>query len=166
MSNTSEFPHAAESWAEVRAHDQVVRYRRSGSGRSILLLCPDAAVDAPWPGLTMALARDFRVLTPAVPLDSQLMRGLTGFLEGLGTSRIAIVATGELCVAALELALLDRDRVARAVLVPGEGAGLEALRAALATRSDLLVPLLMLPCGTAADSAIARIGAFLADGWG
>ena len=167
MSHTSESLRAAESWAEVRAHDQIVRYRRSGSGRSVLLLCPDAATGTLWPELIEALDRDFRVLVPMLPPDAQLIRGLTGFLEGIGTSRVAIVATDALCFAALELALLDRERVARAVLVPCEGGGLAGLEAALSTaRHDLSVPFLVLPLSTGAASAVARIGGFLGDAWG
>ena len=167
MSHTSESLRAAESWAEVRAHDQIVRYRRSGSGRSVLLLCPEETIGAPWPELMATLDRDFRLLIPVVPPDAQLIRGLTGFLEGLGTARVAIVATDTLCFAALELALLDRERVARAVLVPSELRGLDGLEAALETAGrDLSVPPLVVSSGTPGAMAAARIGAFLGDAWG
>ncbi len=167
MSHTSESLRAAESWAEVRAHDQVVRYRRSGSGRSVLLLCPDAVTGTLWAELVEALDRDFRVLVPLLPPDAQLIRGLTGFLEGMGTSRVAIVATDALCFAALELALLDRERVARAVLVPAEEGGLAGLEAVLGrTGRDLPLPLLLVPRSTVAAIAVARIVAFLRDAWG
>ncbi len=167
MSHTSEFPRSAGSWAEVRAHDQIVRYRRSGTGRSVVLLTPDLGDGMLWPELVEALDRDFRVLVPELPADAQLMRGLAGFLEGIGTSRVAIVATGALCAAALELALLDRERVARVVLLPCEGDGAARLAAGLGTTGyDLSVPLLVVPRSTAAVSAVARIGAFLGDAWG
>ena len=167
MSHTSESLRAAESWAEVRAHDQIVRYRRSGSGRSVLLLRSDGTDGTLWPELTETLDRDFRVLVPEIPPDAQLIRGLTGFLEGLGTARVAVVATDALCFAALELALLDRERVARAVLVPSEHGGLAGLEAALETAGrDLSIPLLVVSSGTPAAMAVARIGAFLGDAWG
>lgn len=166
MSHTSESLHAAEGWAEVRAHDLIVRYRRSGTGRSVLLLCPATAVSSLWPELTEALDRDFRVLAPVVPPDAQVVRGLIGFLDGLGTSRVAVVATDALCVPALELALLDPERIARAVLLPCEAGGRARLDAALTTTAhDLSVPLLVVPRGTAAANAVARIGAFLGDTW-
>ena len=167
MSHTSESLRAAESWAEVRAHDQIVRYRRSGSGRSVLLLRSGETDGTLWPELTATLDRDFRVLVPEIPPDAQLIRGLTGFLEGLGTARVAVVATDALCFAALELALLDRERVARAVLVPSEHGGLTGLEVALETAGrDPSIPLLVVSSGTPAATAVARIGAFLGDAWG
>src|SRR6476620_5146238 len=167
MSHTSESLLAAASWAEVRAHDQIVRYRRSGSGRSVLLLCPDATVSTLWPELVELLDRDFRVLVPVVPPEAELIRGLTGFLEGLGTSRVAVVATDTLCMAALELALFDTERIARALLVPCTRDELVGLEAALtAPARDPSVPLLVVPRTTAAAIAVARIAAFLGDAWG
>ncbi|HET9010841.1 MAG TPA: alpha/beta hydrolase [Gemmatimonadaceae bacterium] len=166
MSHTTGTFQAGGGWAEVRADGQVLRYRRSGSGRSVLLLCVGAACESPWSALVAALDADFRVLVPVLPPAAHLVRGLTAFLDGLGTTRVAVVATGDLCGAALELALQDPDRVARAVLVPDAPADHAGVDATLrATAHDLAVPLSVLPRGTPTDELLVRIGAFLAHSW-
>jgi hypothetical protein len=56
-----------ETWAEVRAHDHVMRYRRSGTGRAVLVLRSADGAEALWPELHDALAARFRLIIPEVP---------------------------------------------------------------------------------------------------
>jgi pimeloyl-ACP methyl ester carboxylesterase len=155
---------AAELWAEVRARQRVMRYRRSGAGRSLLLLQTDRDAATLWPELGNALDGTFRVITPVVPSAvADLVAWLADFAEGLGLARVALLAGGELCIPALELALLDPDRFARAVLVPGEPGGMIGVESALVTTAhDLAVPLLIVPRATCAPEAMRRIAGFLA----
>jgi hypothetical protein len=156
----------AESWSEVRAHDHVMRYRRSGAGRAVLLLrAPgDDARDALWPELADALTAHFRVFVPDVSLaaDDDVALWLNDFLDGLGVAGIAVVATDRFCIAALELALLDADRVARVVLVPGGRAEETGLDGALATTTrGATVPLLVVRRGLGAAEALPLVTRFL-----
>jgi hypothetical protein len=111
----SSFPEsrAAESWAEVRARDQVVRYRRSGMGRSVLVLVPPDHPDALWPDLLQGLSAAFRLIVPDPPAaERDAAAWLATFLEGLGLSNVGIVAAGCFCIPVLELAFLDADQLA------------------------------------------------------
>ena len=110
-------PIPLESWAEVRAGDRVIRYARLGSGLTILLLAHN---DTPLRDeLLHALASNFRVLAPDLSsADTTSARCLATFLDGLGARSLGLVAAGELCVPALELALRDGDQIGRVVLVP------------------------------------------------
>ena len=115
---------AAESWAEVRARDQVMRYRRSGVGRAVLLVLwpPHEAVPL-WPELLDSLDERFRVIVPEAPAaESDAASWLGDFLEGLGVSNVSIIATSCFCIPVLELALRESDQISRIVLVPN-GAG-------------------------------------------
>jgi len=161
MPNPTSMP-PSESWAEVRARNQVMRYRRSGAGRSLLLLRSDRDAVALWPDLDGALDGSCRVIAPAVPpAVADLVAWLADFAEGLGLARVALLAVGVLCVPALELALLDPERVSRAVLVPDVGDG-EGVESALATTAhDLAMPLLVVPRSTPATEAVRRITGFL-----
>ncbi|MBV9879795.1 MAG: hypothetical protein JO180_04825 [Gemmatirosa sp.] len=156
-----------ETWSEVRAHDHVTRYRRAGSGRAVVVLDADGA-DPLWPELAGGIAERFRLIVPEVPpADVDQALWLAEFLEGLGTSTVALVATGRLCVPALELTLRDPDQVARLVLVPG-GAAVDAtigatIGGALAAPASRSVPLLVARRGLPADEALPLIARFLAD---
>jgi hypothetical protein len=128
MSNVPNPPHppmaASETWAEVRAHDRVTRYRRSGAGRAVVVLL--AADCAPlWPGLGRTLAPRCRVITPEPPpAGADVVAWLGEFLEGLGVSDVGLVAAGDLCVPAFELTFGNVDQITRLVLVPdGDGPG-------------------------------------------
>src|SRR5688572_15098386 len=120
MSNTSVFEavHGSDSWAEVRAHDRVTRYRRSGSGRPVLVLHSPDDPNPLWPELLEMLGNGYRVITPEPPAaGADLTAWLTGFLEGLGTSSVRIVAAHGFCMAALEVALLEAVGITRMVLI-------------------------------------------------
>ncbi|HET7459500.1 MAG TPA: hypothetical protein VFJ74_17750 [Gemmatimonadaceae bacterium] len=160
----------SEPWAEVRARDHVMRYRRAGAGRAVVVLHPaHTASDgaALWPGTADALvAARFRVIVPEL-LPTTTDAGdvavwLLDFLDGLGAEGVAVVATEPLCVAALELALLDADRVSRVVLVPGGRADETGLDGALATSTRASsVPLLVVRRGLPAADALPLVTRFL-----
>src|SRR5581483_12280075 len=105
-STAAPFPSA--TCAEVLAHDRVMRYRRFGAGPAVLLLGEPEADGALWPELHRVLAARFRLIVPELPdARTDVTAWLGDFLEGLGTSGVAIVAADPFCVPALELALLD-----------------------------------------------------------
>lgn len=157
---------AAESWAEVRAHDQVMRYRRSGVGRAALLVLRPPHDSAPlWPGLLDSLGERFRVIAPEAPsAESDAACWLGDFLEGLGVSNVSILATGCFCIPVLELALLESDQVSRIVLVP-DGVGRElggVGRGILETETrHLPVPLLVVRRGQPTDEILPVVTSFL-----
>lgn len=155
-----------ETWAEVRARDHVMRYRRSGAGPAVLLLCSADGPEPLWPELLQLLATRSRLIVPEVPAaGADVASWLTDFLEGLGTARVAVVAAAPFCLPALELALLDRDQVARLVLVPGGGAEETGLGGVLTTATrPAPVPLLMVRRGLPAAEAMPLVMRFLGAG--
>jgi pimeloyl-ACP methyl ester carboxylesterase len=165
MPNPSTLPARHDAtWAEVRAHDHVMRYRRSGAGQALLLLSPAESGDALWPELADALATGFRVIRPEIPDDgADVAAWLADFLEGLGVARVAVLACDGFCLPALELALLGADQVARLALVPGGRAGDTGLDGALAARAPgAAVPLLVARRGLPAAEALPLVRHFLA----
>jgi hypothetical protein len=154
----------AESWAEVRAHDQVFRYRRVGSGREVLLVL--ASVEQPellWAELLEALSEGRRVILPEPPAaGTEVGCWLGDFLEGLGVSNVSIVAANRFCIPALELTFLGLEQIARVVLVlDAPGGGNEAVEAAL---RQAAVPLLVVHRGQPADEILRLVTDFLAGG--
>jgi len=157
---------AVESWAEVRAHDQVMRYRRTGIGRAVLVLRSFDEPEPLWPELLEALSAGFRLIVPEPPAtDTDVADWLAGFLEGLGVSNVGILASDDFCIPALELALLEADQIARLVLVP-DGAGSEQRAASSGVLETALrkapVPLLVVRRGQRADEVVPLIKDFLA----
>ena len=162
---TAHRPPPPATWAEVRAHDHVMRYRRSGVGGAVLVLVSPDRPDSLWPELTEALAARFRVIVPELDAaGASAAVWLADFLEGLGVARVAVVAADAYCIPALELALLDADQLARVVLVPGgDAARASALDGALgASPPQAAVPLLVVRRGLAAAEALPLVTGFLA----
>jgi pimeloyl-ACP methyl ester carboxylesterase len=161
MQSSSTYP--AVSLAEVRAHDQVMRYHRAGVGRPLVLLRSAADPDALWPELEEQLVAHFRVLTPELPPDCEdVAAWVKGFLEGVGLDRVVIVAADPCCLSALELALLGAQQIERLVLVPGGLAGETGLDGTLATTyAGVPVPLLVVRRGTPAAEALPLFRQFL-----
>ena len=164
----SSFPdsvRAAESWAEVRARDHVVRYRRSGLGRAVLVLIPPDHPDALWPELLDGLGGSFRLIVPEPPAaEPDAAAWLATFLEGLGVSNVGILAAGCFCIPALESALAEADQISRIVLVPaaaGSGqraAGSGVLQTAI---RDVGVPLLVVRRDQPAGDVVPIVTEFL-----
>jgi len=154
---------AATSWAEVRANGRVIRYRRSGVGRAVLLLSPPDQSEPLWPELLDELAVSFRLITPEPPADeADVACWLGTFLEGLGVSNVGIVAAGCFCIPALELALSRGDQIARLVLVPdGRGSRLEGRGALEPATRHLSVGLLVVQRGQRATETVPLVTGFL-----
>ena len=154
-----------ESWAEVRAHDTVMRYRRWGVGRALLILRSPIDADPLWSELLDALRATHRLIVPEPPAaDADVAAWLAGFLEGLGTATVRLLAADRFCVPALELALRQSDQIARIVLVSPGPATPDAGRGAIATamgRSP--VPILVVRHGGKSEDAIALMTEFLAE---
>jgi hypothetical protein len=153
------------TWAEVRVHDRVMRYRRSGAGRAVLLL-HDGRPDALWPELAESLATRFRLIAPELPerpaSGISTHRWLGEFLEGLGTSSVALLATDPFCIDALELALAGAEQIASLLLVVCGEDDAARLGGSLATwAGDCAVPLRVLRRGMSAADATALATAFL-----
>jgi pimeloyl-ACP methyl ester carboxylesterase len=163
MQSSSTYP--AVSLAEVRAHDQVMRYHRAGAGRPLVLLRA-AASDALWPELEEQLVARYRVLTPELPPDcADVAAWVKDFLEGVGLDRVLVVATDPCCLSALELALLGAQQIERLVLVPGGLAGETGLDGTLATTyQGVPVPLLVVRRGLSAPEALPLFQQFLEPG--
>jgi pimeloyl-ACP methyl ester carboxylesterase len=153
----------ASTLAEVRAHDQVMRYHRAGVGRPLVLLRAAAGRESVWPELDAHLVARFRVLTPDVPPDcGDVAAWMRDFLEGVGLDRVRLVAAEPCCLAALELALLAPDQIERLVLVPGGLAGETGLDGTLATTlAGVSVPLLVVRRGLSAAEAFPMLRNFL-----
>lgn len=101
------------------------RYRRQGSGPSVLLLAPGDRAELPF----RRLAEEFRVVQPLSRSD-EASQGATasgtgpggdcwirGIIDGLGLGRCALVALDSSCLAGLGFALSDPDRVSALAMV-------------------------------------------------
>jgi hypothetical protein len=161
-------PRAPEAWAEVRANDRVMRYRRAGTGRAVIVLYSANDPQPPWPALVDALVdalgAGFRLILPEPPdADADIAEWLADFLEGLGMSNIGIVAAGRFCIPTLELTLLGVDQVARIVLVPNGRGGETGLGGALETATgQAVVPLLVVRDGHPMEEILPIVTRFLA----
>lgn len=163
MSNLTATSPPGDSFAEVRAHDQVMRYRRAGAGRPLLVLRSSHEPHPLWAELDDALVGAFRVLTPDVPSAGvDVVAWMRDFLEGVGLERVTIIADDSLCITALEMVLLNADQVERMVLVPAGNAGETGLDGTLATSlAGVAVPLLVVRRGLSAHEAVPLLMQFL-----
>jgi pimeloyl-ACP methyl ester carboxylesterase len=166
MPNLTASPHPTDSFAEVRAHDQVMRYRRAGAGRPLLVLRSSLEAHPLWAELDAALVGAFRVLTPDLPLAGvDLAMWMRDFLEGVGLERVAVIADDALCITALEMVLLNAEQVERMVLVPAGTASETGLDGTLATSlAGVAVPLLVVRRGLSAREAVPLLMRFLSLG--
>ena len=166
MPNLTATTHPGDSFAEVRAHDHVMRYRRAGTGRPLLVLRSSLEPHPLWAELDDALVGAFRVFTPDVPSAGvDVAAWMRDFLEGVGLERVAIIADDSLCITALEMVLLNADQVERMVLVPAGTASETGLDGTLATSlAGIAVPLLVVRRGLTASEAIPLLMRFLGPG--
>jgi hypothetical protein len=153
----------AETWAEVRAHDRVMRYRRRGTGRAIIALYSSYEPQSAWPELIDALGARFRLILPEPPDgDADIAEWLADFVEGLGTPNIGIVAADRFCIPTLELTLLGVDQVVRIVLVPNGHGGETGLRGALEATGQAVIPLLVVRGRQPVEAVLPLVMRFLA----
>lgn len=155
-------PALDDGWAEVRAGAHTVRYRRHGTGRAVVLLTPRAGSLALWPELVDTLRAEFRVIIPEPPVDVETEDWLGALLDGLGLQQVSAIAAGELCMAALERALLEPEQLSRIVFV-GEGRGrTSALDGGFETDRGLAtVPMLIVRRERTAEEVVPVIQQFL-----
>jgi hypothetical protein len=115
-----------DGWAEVRAHDRVVRYRRTGAGPAVLLVQPHSPFTPLWPEFLELIGQGSRLIIPDPPAnEAEVEEWLGALLEGLGMRNVTLVATDGFCIAALERAVLSPEQVARVILI-SSGRGSES----------------------------------------
>jgi hypothetical protein len=157
-----------ECWSEVRANDQVIRYRRCGAGRTVLVLRPDspqAEDSSSFSSLLDALGAQFRLLIPELPAGGTDPAGrLALFLDGLGITDVAVLAFGDRCLPALELAFLGGDQIGRLALVTEGQAGLPDLEGALVTAPGQALPLVLVRDGGRGAEDLPTLVGFLGGG--
>lgn len=145
-----------DCWAEVRARNQVVRYRRSGAGRAVLLLHAPGDADALWPELMDVLHTGYRLIVPTPPpADVALEPWLAVLLDGLGMSNVAVIATDAFSSAAIDRALAEPDQIAAVVLVRRD-------EDSPSTAARFAVPLLVLRRDQPADEIMPLVLGLLA----
>jgi hypothetical protein len=151
-------PRPAESWAEVRARGHVVRYRRSGTGRPVVVFGLPEHADTAWPELLDALGAAFRLLVPEPPpSEEDIPCWLSSFLEGLGISSVRILAAGRLCSPVLQLALVEGEQIAGVVLITDHGDAGPAV-------GELTVPVLVVDRSLPAEELVPLVTKFLRGG--
>ena len=171
MSNpAADHRHGADSWSEIHTRDQVMRYKRLGVGRPVLVLQALGELNALCPALTRALTEGgaLRLIFPDLPDGMHLAGWLADFLEGIGAADVCVVATDRFSMAAIELAMLGAEQIARVVLVADEpgpfGRWCDAWQEADLERSGCAtrVPLLLIHRGLPAEEIGALVRRFLA----
>ena len=90
-----------------------MRYRRAGSGRTVLVLGELGP-------LSGSLAARFRVVVPEIA-DAPAPGWLPGFLDALGAPAVVVLADARHALAALAFTLMDPDSVQALVLVTDAG---------------------------------------------
>lgn len=155
--------HIVGPWAEVRASDRVMRYRRSGTGPTLLLLGAESESSPISTELVAALEERFRVIVPEVPVDFTMTSWIAEFLEGLGTCEVAILAANHLCMPSIELAFRGVEQIKRLVLIPDgepdDSTSEGAITAAIGTPA---IPVLIVRPGLSVAEALPLVTTFLA----
>lgn len=115
MSSPSSSSLLSDSVAEVRVGELTTRYRRSGSGRPVVVLQPPNDADASASRLEELLSDRCRVIVPEIPAGvTDVAAWLRDFLDALGIERATVVLPEQLGITALDLAPLDTGRNERA----------------------------------------------------
>jgi pimeloyl-ACP methyl ester carboxylesterase len=142
----------------------VTRYARRGTGHPVVVLRGAADDASLWPSLVGQLASRWRVIIPQPPEgDAGLVSWVGGFLDGVGLSPVTVIAAGRFCAPALEFALLDGDRLAGLVLVPGGPAEHTGLTGSLGTTARSgLSPVLVVRRECPSGNARALVERFVA----
>jgi hypothetical protein len=164
MSKTHPDPDPAmtpDAWGEVRSRDQVVRYRRSGAGRTVLLLQAPGRTRPLWPEVLDILCTGARLIEPEPPAaEDEIGPWLTLMLEGLGLADVTIVALEGFCMAALERALVDPDRISRIILGCDSRDGMAKLGPEAIARLSA-VPLLVIGLDQPVTEVVERVAGFM-----
>jgi hypothetical protein len=95
--------------AVVQAGSHETSYRRAGTGRPVVLLLR-AAVPTRADPLFDALAREFRVVAPALPDAPLLLDWVRAVIDGLGLERPALLVDASLAGSLAGVAFSDDDR--------------------------------------------------------
>jgi hypothetical protein len=110
-------PVSQDGWAEVRASNQIVRYRRTGAGRPAVLLYSVHDNEALWPEVLEALASRYRLIVPTPPeAGADVESWLAALIDGLGLSSCIAIATDGFGMASLQRAV-ESGRIGRVVQV-------------------------------------------------
>jgi pimeloyl-ACP methyl ester carboxylesterase len=128
-----------------------------------LLLQPPETSEPLWPEVLELLCSGTRTVVPDPPTDGiEVEAWLSSLIDGLGLSNVTVVACDEYCVAALERALLEPDRIARIILVC-RGRGSEgAVDGSIDSMPHVAtVPILVLRRDRAAAEIVSRVRKFL-----
>jgi pimeloyl-ACP methyl ester carboxylesterase len=105
MSSPSSSADLTAAMAEVRVGNLTTRYRRTGSGRPVVVLQPPHDADADSSLLAELLSEHCRVIVPELPSGvTDAATWLRDFLDALGIERAAVVVPEQLGIAALALA--------------------------------------------------------------
>jgi pimeloyl-ACP methyl ester carboxylesterase len=140
-----------------------VRYRRTGVGPTVLLLHSPDGPNPIWPEVLEVVGSGARLIVPEPPNENtEVESWLSALLDGLGLSKVTVVASDDFCIAALERALLEPDRIARVLLVcRGRGSD-GAINGAIDSSPSLArVPLLMVRRDHPADEIVPLVERFL-----
>ena len=150
-------------WCEIRLGERVTRYRRLGTGRPVVLLSTAPLAEPLWPEATDAVSAVHRIYAPEIQTNvAGFGPWLRGFMDGVGAERPTIIATSNLCVAALEYALLDPYRIHSLVLVPDGAVDETGLDGRITTTDgEATLPILVLRREHPAGSAVEMLMRFL-----
>lgn len=113
----------SDSFAQVRSADYTTRYIRVGAGQPVIVVDATMSPESLWPDLIGRLTDGRRLIIPEVQGGpDRFTPWLRSFLDGMGLPPVILVAAGDLCLASLEFALLEAERVERLLLVPSGSA--------------------------------------------
>ena len=83
------------AWSEIRKRNQTVRYRRSGSGPTLLLLDSPGEAGAIWPEVVEMLSVGRRIILPEPPpSDTEVEQWLSVLFDALGSSVTVVASDG------------------------------------------------------------------------
>lgn len=161
----SPFPHrpgdTGTSWSVVQANDRATRYARTGRGRAVVLLHDDPGSLA---AVVSQLAATHRVIAPEVPREpGQFAAWFGDFLEGIGVTRSAVIASAPHAAVAMATTLRDPERFSHLmVLLEGDADRDEATAVLSEIGTGTQIPILLLHTASGAAQLADRMLAFLA----
>ncbi|HEX6535839.1 MAG TPA: hypothetical protein VF041_14670 [Gemmatimonadaceae bacterium] len=158
-------PLSPDPCARVRVGDCTTRYLRRGVGRPVVVLRATDCDGELWPPLLDAIAAHHRLILPEAPCaDAAFASWFRGFADGIGLPPATMIAADAYCVPALELALLEPERLDRLVLVPRGRAEESGVAGSLSTAArQQALPILVVRRGHPASDALATVERFIAE---